>query len=107
MTDKLTDMAFYQIEKLVADLRFEVDVLNGKLEDVRADLRSCENNEFTDLLNGTITKLRSNVSSWKQVATDLAEQLLTAQRLLDRYQIGISPNVDAVLEQYRDVWDRL
>lgn len=109
MTDqiKITDMTFYQIENMIDDLKHQIDILGWNNNDLQTRLDEWETGEMTATLDATINKLRSNVSSWKQVAASLAEQLLIAQRKLDIYQIGVSPDIEGVLEAYRDVRDRL
>lgn len=103
---KITDMTFYQIENLVADLRWEVAVTNGKVDGLRAELDEWESGSRTEALTKKNKKLQQDVSNWKQVAADLMEQLLLAQRKLELYQIGVSPDIERVLDGYRNVRDR-
>lgn len=104
---KITDMTFYQIENLVADLRFELAVANEKIEILGEQLEGWESGAKTDVLSKKNRKLAADVSNWKQVAADLMEQLLLAQRKLELYQIGISPDIERVMDGYRNVRDKL
>lgn len=103
---KITDMTFYQIENLVADLKFQIDITNGKVEGLRAELASWESGDRTAELTKKVVRLQKDVSNWKQVAADLMEQLLIAQRKMEIYQIGVSPDIHSVLNKYENVRDR-
>jgi len=103
--DKITDMTFYQIENLVADLRFQLDLANGKIKMLEADVVTLQTGEELVKLNRKVAELGRKVRDWRNMAHDLHGELLQAQQMLDRYQIGISGSVNQVLSRFEALRD--
>lgn len=102
---KITDMTFYQIEKLVADLNYQIEDVTRDYQSALRMLNECREGSELRVLELLLVEKADSIAAWRNVAASLAEQLVIAQSKLMRHQIGISPHVDDVLNSYRNLCD--
>ncbi len=102
---KITDMTFSEIEKLFTEQKTSIDMLTEQVADLETSLKFAESSKkITDLKN-EVKKCSEQMGVFRLVADQLMNELVTAEQLLERHYIGVSPTIGVSIRQYQDVRD--
>lgn len=104
---KLTDMTFSEIEKLFTEQKNDINMLTEQVADLETSLKYAESaKKITDLKN-EVKKCSEQMGVFRLVADKVLAELVTAEQLLERHYIGVSPTIGVSIRQYQDVRDSI